>query len=51
MLRHPFPLRDQPYNRISREKSLFIAWEVELSRDEKTGEAEEDRKRRQRKRR
>ena len=37
MLRHPFPLRYQPYDRFNIEYSLFRAWEGELSRDEKRG--------------
>lgn len=30
MLKHPFPLKYQPYNRYSMEKSLFTAWGGEL---------------------
>lgn len=31
-LRHPFPMRDQPYNECGMEQSLFRAWEGELRR-------------------
>lgn len=52
-LRHPFPMRDQPYNECGMEQSLFRAWEGELRRKKRQkgrGKEREKEKGRKRKR-